>query len=1103
MARLFKVPTSYTKMWISPWNRRGSTRLCGHGWKRPQVSLAAHVISKPQFSPTGLNVPTLGMLPQYSAPADAAADVSALSSLQLDAEQQQAVFTEGQHVRVIAGPGSGKTRVVTARISRLLAEGVEPWRIMAVTFTNKAAEELKTRIWDTVGGDQSRGVVTGTFHSLCAWLLRRHIEKLRLLHTSDFIIYDIDDSEEVLKEVLKGVKVGDVAMEVDVCQFCISRAKSRTDTWYNKKAEDVIQKLVEEGVDPFTALTADECQYVAKCMEQYNRALEQRNALDFDDLLSLMVAVLRECSDVRSYMHGRWQHILVDEFQDTNTPQYQLVRLMAGPRTCVFTVGDPNQGVYSWRGADINNIQKQFQVDFKSDDVLHLSSNYRSYRNIVEAAEAVLCADGPPPLFKASAPTRVSSKEPAVVVNRSRNDMQEGGWLAKEILQLNSRGWKFKDIAVLFRTWSLSTSVEKAFVEHGIPYFLVGGKDYWSRKEVKDAMAFLRIIHNPGDCAALERIVNVPARGIGERTQQKLRTWCDQQDSHIAEVMLNNCVSSTLQLPQLINILKQLDTGQTEVTSLKLADYDPLPKDIPYKDLGIGRLPASGLKQLRALVYLGRCVAQYLPVSAVIDFSLGLTGYADMLKKEEGKHDQEAKEPPAKSPKRKSKGPNRQVHLTVLRSITTDTHLDGVILGYDRVDRMMAGRGELVSGPEDQDATGKAVLPSGEDQPSDDALSSTAVAAESSQLQDVPVEGWDTLHQEDESQLGLRSVIGQLQEVMRGPAEVDSLGRELRLSRLGRFLEWHALSKGESESSEDSGHFRSASSGEGVGMMTLHAAKGKEFRAVIIVGCEEGRLPLRRSNAEEKGPAHKGDEEEERRLMYVGMTRARDRLYLSYSRERQLFGKSSSRGPSPYLQHIKSGALQANKQPAEEGLKTAAKVPKHEPPRVTLPGHPVMPPPGRGGLANSIVSLPPGLGRNGRPQLPVTTRSNAMKQPTSHPPRSALPAPHVGSHPQVQHIGFQHKVHYPPPARPHTVHPPPAGPWGLRSSYRGSQPSQARAPYPHNNRPASPPLAAPNPKVQLRRAVLKPHPSSVNQRASAHPPTKQDHLPPGPPGHMA
>ena len=422
----------------------------------------------------------------------------------LNPAQREAVETIGGPVLILAGPGSGKTRVITYRVAYLIRVcGISPRRIMAVTFTNKAAREMKERLHQLVSG--SVGDLTlGTFHAICARILRRDGQTTGI--DPRFVIYDREDQLSLIKRSLLEIDLDPKLYTPPAIASAISAAKSRMLT-----PGDYIQR---------SRRYFDEM--AGRVYERYQRLLEEGNALDFDDLLMRTVQLFIKSPEVLSRYQSRYLHILVDEFQDTNLVQYELIRQLGDKHRNICVVGDPDQSIYSWRFADLRNILS-FEKDYPETKLVLLEENYRSTRLILETASNIIIANQqrkPKNLW-----TNNETGEPVTVVE-TYTEQEEAQFVVSEIERLV--GWgrvSLSDCAVMYRTNAQSRALEEAFIRYGTPYKLVAGTRFYERREIKDIIAYLRLIQNPYDSISLMRIINVPQRGVGQQTQAKLSGW--------------------------------------------------------------------------------------------------------------------------------------------------------------------------------------------------------------------------------------------------------------------------------------------------------------------------------------------------------------------------------------------------------------------------------------------------------------------------------------------------------------------------------------------------------------------------------------------------
>ncbi len=421
----------------------------------------------------------------------------------LNRPQLEAVRHRGRPLLVLAGAGSGKTRVLTCRAASLLQEGVRPENILAVTFTNKAAQEMKERL-QNINGEAIVDLWVSTFHAACVRILRRDVHLLG--YRSNFVIYDTDDQQIVIREVLEELDLDDKKFPPRLMSHIISNAKNALETPANYL--ELASTLKE--------------QQQARVYELYQKKLLAANAMDFDDLIIQTVALWRNNPLILRYYRQRWQHVLVDEYQDTNHAQYLLVRLLADKGDNLCVVGDPDQGIYGWRGADISNILA-FEEDFPNARVILLEENYRSTEPILQAANAVIGNNLG--RMKKRLWTRQQEGE-LLYLYRAEDEKDEGRFIAAEITRRHIQEEQpFSSFAVLYRTHAQSRALEEAFLQAGIPYEIISGLKFYQRKEIKDILAYLRVIANPDDNFSLLRIINVPRRGVGQVSLARLEDY--------------------------------------------------------------------------------------------------------------------------------------------------------------------------------------------------------------------------------------------------------------------------------------------------------------------------------------------------------------------------------------------------------------------------------------------------------------------------------------------------------------------------------------------------------------------------------------------------
>ncbi|MGQ9572134.1 MAG: ATP-dependent helicase [Dehalococcoidia bacterium] len=423
----------------------------------------------------------------------------------LNPAQRQAVEISEGPLLILAGPGSGKTRVIAHRIAYLIAhQRVHPRRILAVTFTNKAAREMRDRIFALLGADIGRDITLGTFHAVCSRILRVDGERIGLSRA--FAIYDEADQLAVARQVMQDLGLDPRRTSPRAVLAVISRAKSELAT-----------------ADAYAHLVRDYFQeVVSRVYARYQQALDENNAVDFDDLLMKTVQLFRDHPDVLDKYAQRYLHIHIDEFQDTNIAQYVLARQLASGHGNICVVGDPDQSIYTWRAADLRNILN-FERDFPNARVVYLEQNYRSTQTILDSAHSVISVNRQ---RKEKRLWTENERGPRVVAHEAYDAEEEAAFVAAEVEALTKNGsFPPRAFAVMYRTNAQSRPFEEAFVRRGIPYRLVGGTRFYERREVKDLMAYLRLVHNPFDAVCLLRVINVPSRGIGQRTVQELNRW--------------------------------------------------------------------------------------------------------------------------------------------------------------------------------------------------------------------------------------------------------------------------------------------------------------------------------------------------------------------------------------------------------------------------------------------------------------------------------------------------------------------------------------------------------------------------------------------------
>ena len=484
---------------------------------------------------------------------------------ELNPEQKAAVEqTEGPSL-VIAGAGAGKTRVLTYRIAYLLSKGAPPASVLALTFTNKAAREMKNRIADLIGYDSARHLWMGTFHSIFAKILR--IEGKVLGYTSNFTIYDTDDSKSLLKKIIKELKLNDKTYKTGEVLGRISAAKSNLMTWkaYASNAEIIDRDRMHKMPEITTIFKM----YATRCF--------QANAMDFDDLLLNINILFRDNPEILKKYQERFKYVLVDEYQDTNFAQYLIVKKISAGHRQICVVGDDSQSIYAFRGAKIENILN-FKNDYPGYQLFKLEQNYRSTKTIVDAANSLIARN------KNRIPKKVWSSGitgEKIRVIKALTDREEGNIVANEIIdKIQHDHLKYEDFAILYRTNAQSRIFEEALRKRNIPYIIYGGISFYQRKEIKDLLAYFRLIINNRDEEALRRIINFPARGIGNTTIQKIEQFAGATNSYMWDVLSNpekydiGLNKSTMQkIQDFVSLISSFSEQLYEMDAYDLAYY--------------------------------------------------------------------------------------------------------------------------------------------------------------------------------------------------------------------------------------------------------------------------------------------------------------------------------------------------------------------------------------------------------------------------------------------------------------------------------------------------------------------------------------------------
>ncbi len=721
---------------------------------------------------------------------------------ELNPQQREAVETTEGPVLILAGAGSGKTRVITFRIAYLIEKmGVMPESILAMTFTNKAASEMAERVEKLVGGLSVAKPVISTFHSFCVRVLRRDIEALRIPSTvpgqppigltKNFVIYDESDQQQVVKGIMRRLGLDDK-------QLTPRNVLSRI-SWAKNHMLDPQEIYLQSG-DPKT-------EKIAHIFEEYRKELRKANAMDFDDLLLEAVRLLKSVTAVREYYNRRFQYLLVDEYQDTNRPQYELMRLLAGDGHNVCAVGDEDQSIYSWRGADIRNIL-EFERDFPEAKIVRLEENYRSTQNILEAASAVVRNNvrrkGKNLWTARQGGAKIGYYEAPDGENEA---LFAADTISRYVRQAGENGETAR-AAVLYRTNSQSRLFEEAMRRYQLKYHVVGGFSFYERAEIKDLISYLKVIQNPDDSVSLLRVINTPVRGIGKTTIEMVERLA-------------------------------LETGSSMWGAVGEAISRQL---LPARAL-------AALKSFRALIEDGRAMLAGTFVERVEETASAKTGGDAGADAAELRSAWTGEAPVPTQP-------------------GADTDFDPGNFSFDFAASDSAGE----DAPASNDEAVEGFRAPG--------------AANTAEILKFLIDRTGYIKQlEEEDTPEAYSRIENLRELVN--AAMDSRDRG---ETLDQFLDHAALV---SDADQYDEHAQ-------ITLMTLHAAKGLEFPLVVLAGMEEGLFPHSRTMLEPDSI------EEERRLCYVGMTRAMDTLILSRAVYRRRYGTDMPEAsvPSRFLEEV-------------------------------------------------------------------------------------------------------------------------------------------------------------------------------------------------------
>jgi DNA helicase-2/ATP-dependent DNA helicase PcrA len=758
---------------------------------------------------------------------------------QLNPQQREAVETTEGPVLILAGAGSGKTRVITYRIAYLIEhKGVMPESILAMTFTNKAAAEMGERVEKLVGSLSIAKPVISTFHSFCVRVLRRDIEAMRIPssvpgqppigHTKNFVIYDESDQQSVVKSVMKRLGLDDKQLTPRTVLGRISWAK-------NHMLDP--QELYLQSADPKT-------EKIAHLYEEYRKELRKANALDFDDLLLEAVRLLKSASQVRDYYNRRFQYLLIDEYQDTNRPQYELMRMLAGDRHNVCAVGDEDQSIYSWRGADIRNIL-EFEQDFPEAKIIRLEQNYRSTQNILQAASTVVANNlrrkGKNLWTARQGGTKIGYYEAPDGENEA---LFAADHIAKYLREAGrTNGPENPRAAVLYRTNSQSRLFEEAMRRYGLKYHIVGGFSFYDRSEIKDLISYLKVILNPDDSISLLRVINTPTRGIGKGTIDTLENLA-------------------------------LETG----LSLWGAIGEALRRQLlPQRAL-------QSLKTFQQLIEDGRAML--------------VGNFAEQL--QQSGHDEPAPAQAMWGQPPSAVQPSEARQISDEPNETTDedaTAFDPTEFGNFSFDFGAAEITEPANGTTEASPAENHDQPEQGSAPPEPQIGSTPAEFPTPTVSVADLlkflidrTGYIKLLEEEDTPEAF-SRIENLRELVN--AAMDSRDRA---ETLDQFLDHAALVA-------DADDYDARAQ---ITLMSLHAAKGLEFPLVFLSGLEEGLFPHSRTMLVPE------DIEEERRLCYVGMTRAMDQLILTRAVYRRRYGTDLPEAsvPSRFLEEVPAPLLE-------------------------------------------------------------------------------------------------------------------------------------------------------------------------------------------------
>lgn len=694
----------------------------------------------------------------------------------LNEKQKEAVLhTEGP-LLIMAGAGSGKTRVLTHRMAYILSEKqVNPWNILAITFTNKAAKEMKERVTKLVG-DDANNMWVSTFHSMCVRILRREAEAIGL--SRSFTIADPAEQQTLMKRIIKDKNLDSTKFDYRMMLNKISDAKN------NLQTPAMFRNTHSGYLDSI----------VADCYEAYQRGLSTAQSLDFDDLIMNTVQLFKQHEDVLKYYQHKFHYIHVDEYQDTNEAQYELVNLLGAYHKNICVVGDADQSIYGWRGANMENILN-FENDYPNAKVVLLEQNYRSTKNILAAANSVIKNNT---IRKEKRLWTDNDAGEKISYYRAQSEQDETHYVISQVqLGVKQKGYNYGDMAILYRTNAQSRVIEENLVKANLPYKIVGGLKFYDRKEIKDVLAYLRLLANPQDNLSFRRVINEPKRGIGPGTLAKLEEFANAQ-------------------------------GISMLQAAALVDYTK-----------VAGKAASAIKAFAEMFKILQKQREFLTITELTEQILKQSNYLAFLEQQ-----------------RTLEADARVDNIHEFLSVTAEFDKRWV----NEVDERQVQQAILAQEEADRDF-------------------------EVNPISLVPA--MDAPHLTEQQTLNLfdtDELLASLAETV--PANLELPAEEDRL--LGFITDLALVSDLTEENSEQQGQLT---------LMTLHAAKGLEFPVVFLVGLEEGLFPSNRAIQED-------DIEEERRLAYVGITRAEQKLFLTNSFSRLYYGRYQSNPASRFIAEI-------------------------------------------------------------------------------------------------------------------------------------------------------------------------------------------------------